>query len=187
MHSKSEIRKVALESRKSLDRGKRASWEKAIQGYLANASVFKAARIVALYVPIQGEVDVLTLWQAHDKVIVFPRVEGDALKFYPARVKDDLSEGGFGILEPAPSACQRWIEVSDIDLILIPGLVFDRAGFRIGYGKGFYDRLLNCYPDVVTMGPCFDDFFVERLPVDPWDAGVDFVVTQSGIFKSEVR
>ncbi|MEA3223253.1 MAG: 5-formyltetrahydrofolate cyclo-ligase [Thermodesulfobacteriota bacterium] len=185
MHSKSEIRKAALERRKDFGRGERAFWEKAIQDYIAEASVFKRANVVALYAPIRGEVDILPLWHAHDKVMVFPRVEGDTLRFYPVRVKDDLSKGSFGILEPAPSAYQRWIEVNDIGLILVPGLVFDRAGFRVGYGKGFYDRLLNLYPDVVTMGVCFDEFFVERLSVDSWDARVNFIATQSGIFKSE--
>jgi len=185
MHSKTEIRKVALERREGLDRGKKALWETAIQDYIAEAPVFKRVNVVALYVPIRGEVDILPLWHAHDKVMVFPRVEGDTLRFYHVRVKDELSKGSFGIPEPAPSACQRWIEVNDIGLILVPGLVFDRAGFRIGYGKGFYDRLLNLYPDVVTMGPCFDEFFVEKLSVDSWDARVDFIATQSGIFKSE--
>lgn len=72
-----------------------------------------------------------------------------------------------------------------IDLIIVPGLVFDRDGHRLGYGKGYYDRLINTNPGVATLGVCFDEFFIERLPVDPWDAKVNLVVTQTGIYRSE--
>jgi 5-formyltetrahydrofolate cyclo-ligase len=75
--------------------------------------------------------------------------------------------------------------MTNIDLILVPGLVFDRYGYRVGYGKGYYDRLIETHPNVITIGVCLDEFFIERLPSEPWDARVNFVATQLGIFKTE--
>jgi 5-formyltetrahydrofolate cyclo-ligase len=186
MQSKTELRKQALHRRKQIDKGVRASWEKAIQGHIAGSLVFKKAKVVALYAPIHGEVDVLPLWKTGKKIMVFPKVQGNTLQFYPAVSENDLAKGGFGIPEPIAS---QGVDVDEIDLMLVPGLMFDHFGCRIGYGKGFYDRVLTLYPDVATMGPCFDEFFVEGLPAESWDARVDFVVTQSGIFntESEVR
>jgi 5-formyltetrahydrofolate cyclo-ligase len=182
MLSKAQIRQKTLARRRSLDQEERANLEDAVRRHIAISPLFTDAFVIAIYIPVHGEVDLLPLWNASDKTIVFPEVEGDRLVFCPAKSLSDFTQGSFGIAEPHNS---QPIPMMDIDLILVPGLVFDRYGYRVGYGKGYYDRLIKAYPNVITIGVCLDEFFIERLPSEPWDARVNFVATQLGIFKTE--
>ncbi|HVN70819.1 MAG TPA: 5-formyltetrahydrofolate cyclo-ligase, partial [Desulfomonilia bacterium] len=104
----------------------------------------------------------------------------DSLAFSSAESENDFIEGAYGIPEPV-SRSNR--EISEINVIFVPGVAFDRYGHRLGYGKGYYDRLVDKYPDITFIGVCLDEFCIERLPADPWDAQVDFVITQAGIYK----
>jgi 5-formyltetrahydrofolate cyclo-ligase len=135
---------------------------------------------MALYMPVKGEVSILSLWQPDQRLILFPRVFNDILVFSSAASREDFIEGAYGIPEPASD---RNTETSEIDVIFVPGIAFDPYGHRLGYGKGYYDRLIGTYPDATYIGVCLDEFCIERLPEDPWDAQVDFVVTQAGIYK----
>lgn len=181
MVDKSEIRQKALARRAVLDRGQKATFEAALCAHIAAAPLFQDAARVALYVPVRGEVDVQTLWGS-GKTFVFPRIESDGLVFCPAEGPDDLAPGLFGI--PAPKRLNP-VGLESLDLIIVPGLVFDRQGYRLGYGKGFYDRILQAVPAVQTIGVCLDEFFVPALPRDAWDVRVKYVATQTGIYKTE--
>lgn len=130
--------------------------------------------------PIRGEVDLLSLWRPESIQVVFPKILGGNIAFSPAATSRDFILGAYGILEPASD---EHIEVGMIDLVFVPGIAFDRYGHRLGYGKGYYDRLIGSNPGTVFMGVCLDEFRIDRLPVDPWDARVGFVVTQAGIYK----
>jgi 5-formyltetrahydrofolate cyclo-ligase len=91
-----------------------------------------------------------------------------------------LQSGAFGILEPAADWPQ--LVVSEVDLILVPCLGCDRAGYRLGYGGGFYDRLL-ADPDwaqIPTIGITFSPMWVETLPIDLWDRPLDRICTELG-------
>lgn len=170
-----------LTKRICLDYDKRIRIEKAIQDHIVRSTIFLRAKTVALYMPIRGEADVLPLLIASEKKIVFPKVNDNMLIFCPAKSIDECCPGCYGIPEPSSPP----VRVDEIDLVVVPGVVFDHFGYRIGYGKGFYDRLIMKHPKMNTMGVCFDDFFVDRLPRDPWDVNVDSVVTQTGIFHSK--
>lgn len=180
MQSKSTIRKIVLEQRQAIDQEEKIRAEARIVEHIRTLPQYQEAKVVALYYPIRGEVNLLSLWHEDGKLTLFPKVEGQRLAFYPAGAPDDLASGCFGIPEPSAGA---EVLVSIIDLIFVPGMCFDFSGHRLGYGKGYYDRLIQANPDVLTAGVCFDQHFVERLPVDPWDANVDCVVTQTGLFK----
>ena len=148
---------------------------------IEHSSQYQGAACVAMYFPIRGEVDLLPLWMGSGKSVVFPRVENDTLVFCPAQTMREFVPGTFNIHEPNTDP----VCVDHIDLILVPGLIFDRSGTRLGYGMGFYDRLIRTYPDTITMGVCLDEFFVEKLPREPWDARVKYVTTQTVIHKTE--
>jgi len=181
MLTKEEIRKTALAKRASLKGDQKTALDAAVRHQIADSDHYQGAACVAMYFPIHGEVDLLPLWTGGDKTVVFPRVEGDAIVFCPARAMSEFAPGAYRIHEPqTPPVC-----IDDIDLILVPGLIFDHSGFRLGYGMGFYDRLMKAYPDIVTMGVCLEEFFVESLPNEPWDARVKYVATQSAIYKTE--
>lgn len=181
MHIKEEIRKKTIARRISLQSDLKMARDAAVRHQIKYSDLYQQAACVAMYFPIHGEVDLLPLWMGSNKSVVFPRVEGDTIVFCPARTMSDLAPGAFNIHEPQTLP----VCVDHIDLILVPGLIFDRTGFRLGYGMGFYDRLLKAYPDIITMGVCQEEFFVETLPKDSWDARVKYVATQSAIYKTE--
>ncbi|MBN2297132.1 MAG: 5-formyltetrahydrofolate cyclo-ligase [Deltaproteobacteria bacterium] len=182
METKATIRTAMLARRQAMALNEKKQFEGLIINHIAKLSLFQKASVVSFYMPIRGEVDLLPLWHRYKKTVLFPKVCGNMLAFYPAQDKKDLERGCFGILEPS---CTDAYNVCEIDLIIVPGIVFDHVGYRLGYGKGYYDRLINNNPGVTTLGVCFDEFYVERLPVDPWDANVNLVVTQTGVYRTE--
>ena len=181
MFTKDEIRKRTLARRTSLDGDLKTALDAAVRHQIEFSDQYQGAACVAMYFPIHGEVDLLPLWMGCGKTVVFPRVDGEAIVFCPARTMREFAPGAFNIHEPkTPPVC-----IEHIDLILVPGLIFDRSGLRLGYGMGFYDRLIKAYPGIATMGVCQEEFFVEKLPKEAWDARVKYVATQSAIYKIE--
>jgi 5-formyltetrahydrofolate cyclo-ligase len=145
---------------------------------LRNWPLWQSSSSIAGFSALAGEPDVLDPWPA-DKRIALPRVSGLDLTFHRVASRAELQAGSFGILEPsaeAPAACDKF------DLILIPGLAFDRHGGRLGRGKGFYDRFLAAARGT-RAGVCFDDQIVGKVPTGPHDLRVDFVVTPSAVFR----
>ena len=171
-----------LAKRREMSGEARKAFEASIIDHIEALPLFQKAEVITLYMPIRGEVDLLPLWHSCKKVVLFPRICSDKLTFCPAQCREDLARGCYGILEPLQGEA---FAIDKIDLIIVPGLVFDRGGYRLGYGKGYYDRLINTNPGVTTLGVCFDEFYVERLPVDPWDANVNLVITQTGVYRTE--
>lgn len=137
---------------------------------------FLEARTVLAYMAISGEVQLhpaFARWQDMGKRIAIPLVRGDEL-IPMAYDSAKLKAGYKGILEPADDA--EPVALDEIDLVLVPGVAFTPEGFRLGRGKGFYDRLLpklKC----PKFGVCFSFRIVPQLPVDPWDVQLDKVIS----------
>ncbi|WP_163328378.1 5-formyltetrahydrofolate cyclo-ligase [Desulfurobacterium thermolithotrophum] len=143
----------------------------------------KEAEIFMFYAPFKKEVDLLPFARkllSIGKRVVFPRVsEKDIIPLEIFSLKD-LSPGYLSILEP-PLEYSR--VVKKIDVVFVPGIVFDLHCFRIGYGGGFYDRFLAKQKVRTKIGICFDFQIVERVPRDPFDIPMDVVVSE----KREIR
>jgi 5-formyltetrahydrofolate cyclo-ligase len=141
---------------------------------------WSTARLVALYSSLPGEVDVGGLAERGVKVC-WPVVigPGQPLEW---RQGGDWRPGPFGILEPGAGAPA--VRPSDIDLVVVPGLAFDRFGARLGQGGGFYDRSLVQIPGL-RVGVAFDGQLVSRVPCGPQDVGMDVVVTEQGAKKRD--
>lgn len=108
--------------------------------------------------------------------LVLPRVQEKNLTLYQVLDDSCLEKHPIGFLEPIPSSCKR-IELSKIDIALIPGLGFDlQTHFRLGYGKGFYDRLLAHKKNTQSWGIGFREQSVEKLPYEPHDQPLDKIV-----------
>ncbi|HOO47683.1 MAG TPA: 5-formyltetrahydrofolate cyclo-ligase [Deltaproteobacteria bacterium] len=182
METKATIRKAMLAKREAIAPNTKRKFEELIMDHIATLPIFQKSGVVSFYVPIRGEVDLLPLWHRVKKTVLFPKVCGDLLAFYPVHDPRDFVRGCFGILEPS-SADE--FDVSEVDLMIVPGIAFDHEGHRLGYGKGYYDRLINNNKGLMTVGVCFDEFYIERLPVEPWDANVNLVVTQTGVHRTE--
>ena len=133
-------------------------------------------RVVALFAPMPGEVDLLALVSDTNRDWVFPKVTGDLLTFHHVRnVNQDLLRGAYGILEPTIS--QPLVCTDEIDLFLCPGLGFDTRGGRIGRGKGFYDKVLaEAREDAIRLGICFAHQLVNEVVMDNHDIRMDGVI-----------
>jgi 5-formyltetrahydrofolate cyclo-ligase len=114
--------------------------------------------------------------------VALPRVEGRDLVPIAFRPGDPLVEAGFGMPEPAGD---ETVALQDLDAVVTPGLAFDRAGYRVGYGGGFYDRLFaDAGAGVARIGVCFSVQLVDHAPRGAFDAAVDVVVTEREVVRT---
>lgn len=139
--------------------------------------------VVATYLAMRGEIDVAAATSRPNCMVAVPRTEpGDRLTLHRLDV-ERLVTHRFGFREPDRASTP--LALDDIDVVLVPGLVFDRAGYRIGHGAGMYDRLLAELPvGVIRIGVSTDVTLVDRLPREAHDARVDWVATESGVHRT---
>ncbi|MCX6770430.1 MAG: phosphoribosylglycinamide formyltransferase [Candidatus Micrarchaeota archaeon] len=143
---------------------------------------FDSARCVLLYASRKGEVHtdgiILSALSLGKKVALpVSMKEEHALELYEIKSMEELSEGAFGIMEPARSQ-ERRVQPEEVELVVVPGVSFDRRGHRLGYGMGYYDSLLKKVKGC-KVGLAYDMQIVEHVPDEPHDVAVDMVVTQS--------
>lgn len=147
---------------------------------LEETELFRQASCIALYYSIPGEVqtaDFLEKW-FDKKQLLLPLVVGDDLRLLPYKGKETLRPGAFGIPEPADQ--KPTVFESEIDLIIVPGVAFDRQLNRMGRGKGYYDRLLATL-QIPKIGICYDFQLQDTVPVEPLDKKMDLIITEKEI------
>jgi 5-formyltetrahydrofolate cyclo-ligase len=144
--------------------------------HLRESPVFQQAGSIGLYMPLRDEVDVSPLLLERDKSISIPAFDEALQGYRMACYTPELRTGKFGIPEPENP---QFIEQDDLDLILVPGIAFDRAGGRLGRGGGFYDRLLPLY-NTTRIGIGFDFQCTESIPLEEHDCRLDLLITESG-------
>jgi 5-formyltetrahydrofolate cyclo-ligase len=147
----------------------------------------RAGRTAALYCALVGEVPTERIRRAYLAAgarLYYPRVaEGRTLAFYPHREGDRWETGPYGIPEPAnPAGVEP--RLSGWDIIVVPGLAFDRRGNRLGHGFGYYDRFLGGLPESVPrVGLAWASQRIPDVPVDEWDVPVHALVTEEGVIR----
>lgn len=174
---KRSIRDELLARRRHLASATCLSHSLAAQQRLLLAPEFAAATVVALYSPVRNEVfteEIFTGARRSGKTVTYPRVRGTRLEFVEVAERQELVPGAFGILEPGGA---QVVPLAALELIVVPGVAFDLAGHRLGYGKGYYDRFLHERRGRL-VGLCFDFQLVERLPAEAHDVRMDMVVTE---------
>lgn len=146
---------------------------------IENSDIFKNSKNIMLFASLPDEIptlDTIERW-AQSKIIFLPRVNGDDLdiiKYQPGT----LHKGSYDIMEPEGNDT---VDPAVLDLIIVPGVAFDKEGNRLGRGKGFYDRFL-AQTHAATIAVCFDCQLVDHIPTEPHDLPAQFIVTKS--FKS---
>jgi len=147
---------------------------------------FDSARCVLLYASKGGEVHtngIIRSALSLGKKVALPVTmkEEHVLELYEIKSVEELSEGTFGIMEPARNP-ERRVQPEEVEIVVVPGVSFDRRGHRLGYGMGYYDSLLKKVKGC-KIGLAYDMQIVEHVPDEPHDVAVDMVVTQSEIIR----
>lgn len=167
-----------LEKRKGLAPGEIARLSKRIQEFVISSKEFKSAKVIGAYYAFGSEVKtdlVLEKAKTLGKKVALPSVEGESLAFYELSSGKYLVKGRFGIMEPLPYG-----PVDRIDLLVVPGIAFDKKGYRLGYGKGYYDKFL-AKKEVFSIGLAYSFQLLESLPKGKYDKRLDAVATEKGV------
>lgn len=137
---------------------------------------FQQAQVVMLYYSLPDEVQThhfVEHW-AQSKRIILPVVVGDDLVLRSYHGRHELVKGAYGIEEPTGPP---FLQLEQIECIVVPGVAFDSQGNRLGRGKGYYDRLLPRLPQAYKIGLCFPFQRVEQVPTEPFDIRMDEVIS----------
>jgi 5-formyltetrahydrofolate cyclo-ligase len=185
--TKDRIRKAILSQRASLDLSECQEKSNKIKERLFKLPEFIQHNNIMLYMALPGEVqtqDMVRETIRLGKRVILPKVAPDGQNLLLSEVKDldrELKTGMFGILEPKEEF-YRPVSLDELNLIILPGVAFDLRGYRIGFGKGFYDRLLSkARTTIITIGLSFDFQLVAEIPAVKHDMKVDKIITERRI------
>ncbi len=174
--TKDDIRRRVRQARQALSPAKRAWYDQSIRSQLTRFPGWSHARSVGLYVSMAEEPATGALIDAAlrlGKRVALPQVEGETMTYRYVTSPDQLTTGPFGLKEPTDDLPAASVE--ELDLIVAPGVAFDRQGNRLGFGRGYFDRALADY-DGGLIGLAWPEMMVDRLPTDPWDKKMKQVV-----------
>jgi 5-formyltetrahydrofolate cyclo-ligase len=184
LDAKRELRARILRERDATPAEARATASASIAASLLARDDFASSKTVLLTLPFGSEWDTRALLAAalaRAKTVALPRVNlatGMLDLCVVTRLEHDAAPGYRGI--PEPCAHCALLEVATIDWVLVPGVAFDRGGHRVGYGGGYYDRLLPLFrADTCRVAGAFELQLVERVPAASHDVAVDAIVTEA--------
>lgn len=178
------FRQEVIEKKASMDFHEITKKSDMIQNQLFDLPAYKEADSIFCYVSFNQEVrtfEIITHALEEGKRIYVPRIDQGYMKFIEITSLSELRTGYYGILEPELN-----VEVipRHRNLIIVPGLAFDKAGRRIGYGKGFYDKYFRAYgvDKFNKVALCFEFQMYEELPVFHNDVNVNTILTEQGVY-----
>lgn len=183
---KKNLRHVVLGKRLKLAPERVRELSEIIEERLLKSSFWPESGHVGLYSSIQNEVETITIFQqAIEKGlhVYFPRVEG-GIWYYEVNGPEDLQRGAWGVLEPVMD-CEPLQDDASLDLLIVPGVVFSEDCFRVGYGRGLYDKFLLRAPMKMAVGLAYELQMVKSFPTDPWDVCLDAVVAERSIYTNK--
>ena len=187
---KERLRKRVLVARMGLDRGQVKASGQAILEKVLGLEAYRRAKLVHTYVSSkENEVDTRALictCLAQGKRVAVPVVMPGTKTLAHALIDglDQLVVGPWGLAQPDPAAATWLPAEARIDLVVVPGLAFDRRGHRIGWGGGYYDRFL-AQVQTVKIGLCYDALVLDCIPGEPHDVPVDMVVAETAIYQGD--
>lgn len=178
MRQKSDIRKSIKAVKSGITSAYRRNFSEQIRHKIEELPEFKQAKTILLYYSLPDEVDTssfLELWK-QEKELLLPVVKGQELIICKYQ-SGNLKKGSYGILEPQGEEIS---DLSIIDLIIIPGIAFDKKRNRLGRGKGYYDKLLS-RTTAYKIGICYNCQIIDQLPIEEHDIPMDHIITESEI------
>ena len=182
--TKNSLRTAALAQRGMLTRAESLSRSRSIQAQALQFPPYLIHRSIAIYSPIQNEVDTAEIRDhalATGKRVFYPRyAAGNSLELVEIGSVNELNIGRFGILEPTGDS--RLSRQNQEELVVfVPGVAFDLRGNRLGRGKGWYDRLIEKLGQATFVALAYDFQIVDEVPAEEWDQRVHYLITERRI------
>ena len=173
---KKTLRKKFISERNSLASDYRNSSTNTIFATLEEQNFFESSEKIFIYVGFGSEITTETFIKKwiNKKQIFVPKIENGKMNLIRLKSWDELAPGHFGVLEPTSSDYYE----GKIDLVVTPSIVFDNNGYRLGYGKGYYDKYFAKNKYKTSIGLSYDKLLQERVPTDKHDKKVDIIITE---------
>jgi 5-formyltetrahydrofolate cyclo-ligase len=174
---KAQLRKQLIAQRRALPKHIWQQNSEKLCNNLQSLPLFHHAKTILAYFSYRQEPDLSSLFSQHP-AWGFPRCDGDSLTWHRWSVDDPLELNRYGIYEP--TAIAPLILPAEVDLLLIPAVACDRQGYRLGYGGGYFDRLLSSpqWQNIPSIAILFDFAYLETLCLDPWDQKLQGICTE---------
>ncbi len=178
--NKKQLRRTLLQKRQSMTLLEWREKSDRLTYNIQNSVLFNQANTILSFFSFRQEPDISSLYINFNKRWGFPRCVDKSLIWHSWQPDDVMNIGTYGITEPHPEA--PIIAMESVDLILVPCVGCDIQGYRLGYGGGYYDRLLNSpdWAEKPTIGVVFDFAYLSKLPIDTWDKPLETVMTENG-------
>jgi len=189
MKTKADIRKEILDIRNNLDINEAVNKSSIIIDKLKNTDEYKNSTNIMVYMDFKNEVNTKIFIQealSEGKKIIIPYTDMKNIEIIPVEIKDfsDLVMCKFGYLEPKKEKIDNPYDVKLIDLVVVPGVVFDKNKNRVGFGKGYYDRLLiNRKNSCKAVALAYEFQVLEEVPANEHDIKMDMIITEFNIYK----
>ena len=182
--SKATLRKSMMKKLATLREDERQEISKKLAHHLFETKLWKEAETIGIYLSFGNEWDTRAVieeaWRAGKKVVIpktIPAIKG--MEFYQINNYSEVKKGHFDIQEPiVEQTTQR--DKNEIDLLVVPGLIFSKNGYRIGFGGGYYDRFLTDFIHP-TISLVWSEQLIDDLPTNQYDLPVQYILTEKGI------
>lgn len=177
---KKELRKKYTKVRAEVEN--KEGKDRLIRKNLRELEIYKKAKSVFVFISYKSEVDTRGIIEDivdDGKKLLVPLVKGKEMIAVEVKGIDDLEPNKMGILEPKSGQ-----EVTDVDLTITPGLAFDKKGYRLGYGGGYYDKFF-AKVDTIRMGIGYSDQYVESIVHEDYDKSLGYLLTEEGLIEFE--
>lgn len=182
---KKRIRKAVLKNRSSLSSVERREKDSLISKHLESLPLFQKVTNILIYFSFNDEVGthkIIEKWMKRKNFFLPRLVSGGTFLALPFASFENLEPNSFGIFEPK-LPLEKDESKTKLDLIILPGVAFDRKGNRIGMGKGYYDRFLVSQKGVPLVALAYSEQILDQLPCKPYDEPVDMIVTEKEVIR----
>lgn len=186
METKKDIRSQYIKKRDALSQEEVNRKSDKILYQLFNMTEYKDAKYILLYADYHNEVTTDKIFEdarQRGKKIFFPKVFGQEMEFYSVDSLDELRFGYKGIREPQENPLKRFFyKKQDTTIMIVPGVAFDMKGYRVGYGKGYYDKYLSEKKMISTFALSYAFQILEHVPTDAHDIKMDKIITEELVY-----
>lgn len=185
MESKSQLRKRVLNVRNNMSKEDVKKNSNAIMDKITSLDIYKQSKVVFIYMDFKNEVitsNLIKRMLSEKKRVVIPYTDSINTVLIPSEItkESDLKQNSFGYYEPKSILP---VNIEEIDLVIVPGVVFDKNLNRIGFGKGYYDKILNrLKPSAKKIALAHDFQVLEDIPAEEHDVKMDMIITEKNIY-----